>query len=130
MANFELDGLEEMMAKLDNMDDRVNRGINTVLKDSAEYLKEGIEINVNKSDVDHLHAREDVIVTGVKSFGASRDNNFVQVGYQTTSWRMWFVEFGTIYQSPQHNVTHAIDETADKVKAEQVRGLKNLIHGG
>ena len=128
-SGVEIEGLQNLIAKLDNLDNRVNRGINVVLKDSAAYLKEGIEINVNKSKFNGIHAREDVIVTGVKSFGGSRDNSFVQVGYQRVAWRMWFVEFGTMYQKPQHNVTHAIDETGEKVKAEQIRGLRNLING-
>lgn len=129
-SGFELKGLDEMISKLDNLDDRVNRGINTVLKDSAEYLKDGIESNVNRSGVDHLHARDDVVIGNIRSFGGSRDNNYVQVGYQTTAWRMWFVEFGTIYQRPQHNVTQAISTTADDVRNEQIRGLTNLIKGG
>lgn len=129
-SGFELKGLDEMISKLDNLDDRVNRGINTVLKDSAEYLKDGIESNVKRSDIDHLHARDDVVIGNIRSFGGSRDNNYVQVGYQTTAWRMWFVEFGTKYQRPQHNVTQAISTTADDVRSEQIRGLTNLIKGG
>lgn len=127
--DFEFKGFDEMISKLDNLDNRVNRGINDVLKDSAEPLKEGIEGNVNRSDINHLHAQNDVIISRIRTEGASRDNNYVQVGYQTTSWRMWFVEFGTIYQAPQHNITRAIADTSDLVRRKQIEGLRRLIHG-
>lgn len=127
--DFEFKGFDEIISKLDNLDNRVNRGINDVLKDSAEPLKEGIEGNVNRSDINHLHAQNDVIISRIRTEGASRDNNYVQVGYQTTSWRMWFVEFGTIYQAPQHNITKAIADTSDLVRRKQIEGLRRLIHG-
>lgn len=127
--DFEFKGFDEIISKLDNLDNRVNRGINDVLKDSAEPLKEGIEGNVNRSDINHLHAQNDVIISRIRTEGSSRDNNYVQVGYQTTSWRMWFVEFGTIYQAPQHNITRAIADTSDLVRRKQIEGLRRLIHG-
>ena len=128
-TGIEIEGLENILSKLDNLDDRVNRGINKVLKESAEPLKNGIEMNVNISAKQHHHAIEDVIISRVRSDGGNRDTNYVQVGYASVSWRMFFVEFGTIYQKPQHNVMNAITETKDEVRAIQVKSLSQLING-
>lgn len=131
MAGFDIDvqGIDEIITKLDNINDHVNRGINNVLRESAEPLKEGIEANVNLSDVNHLHAKYDVVISRIRTQGGSRDNNYVQVGYDSTSWRMWFVEFGTIYQAPQHNITNAIESTGNMVLQKQADGLRRLLHG-
>lgn len=126
-TGFELDGLQNMMSKLDNLDRKVNRGVNKILRESAEPLKKGIESNVNRSNKDHQHAVDDVVITNARNYGSSRDNNFVQVGYASVGYRMWFVEFGTIYQKPQHNIMHAITETKDEVRAIQVKSLSQLI---
>lgn len=134
MAEFEFDGFDELISQLDNLDDRVNRGINKVLQESAEPLKENIESNTarhhySNDKYGHGHAQDDVVIGRIRSEGGSRDNNYVQVGYERTAWRMWFVEFGTVYQKPQHGVSKSIPQSADAVRKKQIQGLKELIHG-
>lgn len=128
-SGIEIDGLQELISKLDNLDDRINRGINTVLRDSAEYVQERIEINVNVSATENHHARDDVMITRVRSGGEGRDNNYVQVGYASVGWRMYFVEFGTRYQDGQNIIEESTVQSAADVRDAQIRGLSELLHG-
>lgn len=128
-SSFNMEGIDEMISKLDNMDNRVNRGINRVLRKSAEPLKDKIEDNVNRSDKDGTHAKDDVIVGSVRNASSgTRDTKYVEVGYTSaTGWRMRFVEFGTIYQKPQNNISRAIPDAESEVNKVQVEGLRELI---
>lgn len=130
--SFELN-IDLLISSLDVVDDSVNRGVNKVIRASAEPLKENIESNVNRSNLNHHHAMDDVIIGRA---GGGREEKFVDVGYEYTAWRMWFVEFGTYSKGspkgikPQHNVQRAIGSSADQVRAIQVAGLRELINRG
>lgn len=134
MNGFDLEGVEEMISKLDYMDDRVNRGMNAVLKKAAEPLKSQIETNVNRSELVHHHAKDDVTISRIRMESGDRGSKYVQVGYENVGWRMWFVEFGTYSKSaggkgitPQHNVTHAIMEAEPEVNEIRKYELQKLI---
>lgn len=127
--DFEID---EVLSNLDLLDDSVNRSANRILRESAEPLKSQIESNVNRSDgsthrYPHGHAQDDVIIGRMRMQDRDRDYKFVEVGYEHTAWRMWFVEFGTIYQPPQHNVQRSINEASDDVRRIKIEKLKELI---
>lgn len=127
-SDFTLEGVDELISKLDNMDDRVNRNINRIIKKSAEPVRNQGSANVNRSNVDHLHAKDDVVISNIQREGQTRDNNFVQVGYNSTGWRMWFVEFGTIYQPAQHNLLNALTAMREQVIQIQAEELRRLIN--
>lgn len=136
-SSMNFTGIEEMLAQIDTMDDRMNRGKNKVLKESADPLRVEIRNTTPVSEVvvhknGETHAKDDVEIGGIKQGErGSRDHPYVDVGYTKgaggTAWRMYFVELGTIYQRPQYIVTNAIDNASDKVLSYQADGLRELI---
>ncbi len=130
-ASFDID-MDQVLSQLDVLDDSVNRSTNRILRESAEPLKETIEQNVNRSDGSthrrgEGHAQDDVVIGRVSMEARDRDYKFVQVGYDRTNWRMWFVEFGTVYQRPQSNIQRSIPQAQGAVLNIQVEKLRELI---
>ena len=123
--SFTFQGLDQMISKLDTMDDSVNRGLNKVLKEASEPLKTTIEKNVNRSSKDSKpHAQDDVVISGVQG---GKENKFVEVGYESVAWRMYFVELGTAHQKAQHNVERSIDEASGQVRDKMAEGVMRVI---
>lgn len=133
-TNFDFE-VDEILSNLDLLNDSMNRSVNRILRESAEPLKETIEGNVNRSDGSthrrgEKHAQDDVVIGRMRMEDRDRDYKFVEVGYETTAWRMWFVEFGTIYQRPQGNIQRSIGEAHGDVRRVQVEKLRELIARG
>ncbi|MBP1040368.1 HK97 gp10 family phage protein [Vagococcus sp. BWB3-3] len=127
--------IDELMKNLDLTEQKMNRGVNKVLKESAKPLKQEIESRTNRSDAVHKfndgHAADDVVITNVK--GGMSDEKHLQVGYQKTAWRMFFVEFGTFSMgnskgiAPQHIVQRSIVVKKADVRRIQVEGLRRVL---
>lgn len=150
--DFEYAGIDELLTELDEMQTRVKRGVNKVLKESAEPLKGSIESKINYSrKTGRTHAKDDVHITNVKSENDGL-NRYVEVGYgKDTGWRMYFLEFGTYSgfskaYSPasthqkkrpaggggkgveaQHIVQRATDDSREKIIAIQKAGLTRIL---
>ena len=92
---FEMMNIDQLLTMLDETQTRVTRGVNKVLKESGEPLKEEISQRINRTDLDRIHAEDDVQMTNVKSENNGL-NKYIEVGYgRATGWRMYFVEYGT-----------------------------------
>lgn len=133
-VEFNVNGIDELLAELERKEDNLNRGVNKVLKKSAVPLKEQIEFNVNLGPLKHdVHAKYDVIIGGVKNDGFEKQ---VPVGFSEDSyWYMWFLEKGTYSKGdpkgikPQHNVERAMVITKRLIAEIQKEGLEKLIGG-
>lgn len=129
-GGFDFD-IDEVMRNLDLTQQKLNRGVNKVLKESAEPIREEIEINTPISSgktqrYGEGHAIENVEITNVK--GGMSDEKYVETGYnKKVSWRMYFVEFGTIYQKPQNIVQRSITAKRSEVLRIQREGLKKVL---
>lgn len=63
------------------------------------------------------HARDHV------TYSKAKDGQ-VEIGFDDdVSWRIHFIEFGTIHQPPQHIIEKSIDALADEVQARVEREL-------
>ena len=128
-VGFDVSGMDELFAKLDETKQVVNRGVNKVLKESAKPLKEAIERNtpIGYTGV----AKQSVIIGSVKNDGFTKN---VDVGYApNVAWRMWFLEKGTYSKGdpkgiePQHNVERAMHSAIPQITAVQMAGLRDLV---
>ena len=123
--------IDELVRNLDLTQTKMSRGVNKVLKESAEPLKDEIETNTNKSDgsshrYGEGHAKDRVVITNVK--GGMSDEKYVETGYdKSVSWRMYFVNFGTIYQKPQNIIQRSITVKKSEVFRLQQEGLKRAL---
>lgn len=131
MLEVEVSGIDELFTALDTTIQRVNRGVNKVLKESATPIKERLEetVPVLPSPKHPLegHARDDIRVTNVKTTNGGLDKH-VDVGFNKTEWRMWFLEFGTINIAPRFYVQKAMTFSRGEVFKRQKEGLMKLIH--
>lgn len=130
VPKIDVTGIDEMFSALDTTVQRVNRGVNKILKESAEPIKRRIEETVPvsnpKKHEDEGHAVNDVRITSVKS----SQNGYVktvEVGFRVTEWRMWFLEFGTVHIQPRHYVERAMLQSRQKVLTIQKARLKALL---
>lgn len=118
--------IDEIMKNLDLTENKLNHGINQILKESAEPLKDEIELKTNRSDgkthrYGEGHAADNVEISNVR--GGRSDEKFVEVGYKkSVAWRMYFVEFGTVKQKPQGIIRKSITaKRNDVLKVQQIR---------
>ena len=134
---FDIEGIDELISQLDDLQTRVVRETNKVLKESGEPLKSAIEERVNVSGEDGVHAKDDVHITNIRSENQGM-TKYIEVGYgKETGWRMYFVEFGTYSRfmdgggnkgiRPQHIIERATEESVDRVITIQRDGLNKIL---
>jgi HK97 gp10 family phage protein len=121
VADLQVDGMQELLAKLQVLGDKASRVENQALKVGAEPLAEAIRRNVNVSNRNETHIRDDIQISGVKTKDGVK---YVEVGPgMETAWRAKFLEFGTSKMQPYPFMQPAVDETKDEV----IHRMKNEI---
>ena len=134
---FEIMNIDQLLTMLDETQTRVTRGVNKVLKESGEPLKEEISQRINRTDLDRIHAEDDVQMTNVKSENNGL-NKYIEVGYgRATGWRMYFVEYGTYSRfkneggakgvRPQHIIQKSTESQRSNVLKIQKEGLIRIL---
>lgn len=132
---FEIKGYDELMLQIENLGKSADREVGKALRSSAEILKKGLEKNTPDSLIKnprHPNARHNVVITNVKT-NKDTGAKYITVGYSgkhpnDVSWRIHFVEFGSIRQRPQLFMEKTINETKDKVRNEIMKHLKKGLN--
>lgn len=92
-AEFELQGLDELLNQLQQISDKAGRTENKALKAAAQPVADEMKSLVNVSTIDHLHIRDNIQISGIKSKGGIK---YVEIGPgKETNWRAKFLEWGT-----------------------------------
>lgn len=132
---LDIDGVDVLMVKLDELSDRQRRQANAGLKNGGEILKETISKNTPVSDLPkHLtHAKDSVIRSAIKQEGEYRN---VKVGYDGAhAWYMWYLEKGTYSKGnpkgikPRHMVEHSIEESKGAVSEALIEAMQKIMGG-
>lgn len=93
MADFELQGMDELLSRLEAMNTKASRIENDALKAAAEPLKAEMESLVRVSPKNDYHIKEDIQISSVKTKDGVKS---IEVGPgKKTNWRAKFLEFGT-----------------------------------
>jgi HK97 gp10 family phage protein len=122
VADLLVEGMDDLMARLNELGAKANRVANQALKEAAEPLAEAMRNNVNVSTVEHKHIRDDIHVSRVKVSGLVR---YVEVGPgEETAWRAKFLEFGTSKMPAYPFVEPSLHESKHKVFAALCDALK------
>jgi HK97 gp10 family phage protein len=124
-ASMKISGMEAIDHKLNAYSKKMQLIERTAIRAGAEILADKIREEVPVSDIDHLHIRDDIMISNVK-----RQDKipFVEVGpSKKTAWRARFLEYGTIKMSPNPFMSRAEklsrDAVSDVIKSVIRKGL-------
>lgn len=119
-AELSLEGLDELLAAIEQKGLKVAKVEGVALKAAAEPVAKDMQSLVPISDIQHPHIREDIQISGVKTAGGIK---YVTVGPgKETNWRAKFLELGTskmaakpfmgpAYEQNKANITRIIRQT-------------------
>lgn len=94
MAEFVIEGIEELLNKLSQLDNSVDEVIDNALKEAGNNVKVEMQRLVKVSDINHKHIKDDIQVSQIKGKGTEK---YVEIAPgKETNWRAKFLEFGTI----------------------------------
>lgn len=135
--SLDIQGIDTVIKKLTDVSVTVDRGINTVLRDSSEIYVDALRHNtpLGRKPLDKkkypVRAREHVVRSNVIRNDGER---IVRVGYTSkVAWYMWFLEKGTYSKgnpkgiAPRHQTERAFEDVKDDIANVQENGLKNLL---
>jgi len=92
-AEIELQGLDELLNRLRNTSEKISTVENRALKDAAEPVAAEMKSLVHVSNLQHLHIRDDIQISGVKTKEGLKQ---IEIGPgRKTNWRAKFLEWGT-----------------------------------
>lgn len=93
-GRVELQGVNQMLAAIrQKLGEGAQQLENKALREGGEIFAAAQRNSVAVSQIDHLHIRDDIKVSGVRS---NDGDKFVAIGPgKKTGWRAHFLEFGT-----------------------------------
>ena len=135
--SLDIQGIDTVIRKLTDVSVTVDRGINTVLRDSSEVYVDALRHNtpLGRKPLDKkkypVRAREHVVRSNVVRKDGER---IVRVGYTSkVAWYMWFLEKGTYSKgnpegiAPRHQTERAFEDVKEEIANVQKHGLKDLL---
>lgn len=121
MAGIELEGMQELLNRLESMGKEGKKIENNALKQAGEVLKEEIQ---NNAPIDSGNLKENIEMSNIKK---NKDGSYVQVGTNDKSWYGKFVEFGTTKMGANPFMSRSFetkkDEVQEIIKDEVRKGL-------
>lgn len=116
-SGVELQGVDQMLATIrQKLNSGVQRVENQGLRAAGEIVAAAQREKVAVSSVEHVHIKDDIVVSNVRRDGGQR---FVLVGPgKKTGWRAHFLEYGTKNTPAQPFIYPAFHE--NKARLSQV----------
>jgi HK97 gp10 family phage protein len=125
MAEIKLDGLEDMLARLQTMGEKAAKVENKALRAGAKPLAEAMSRNVAVSDRNETHIRDDIKIGNVKTKDGEKS---ISVGPgKETNWRASFLEFGA---SQMEHAYPFMDPSLKESRDESLREMADVIKDG
>lgn len=111
----------------DDVEKIANNIMDEIAPDVAKQFEKRIPVwdgkksNGQRGSYMQEHARDHVTYTKAK-------DGQVEIGFDDeVSWRIHFIEFGTINQPPQHIIEKSLDALADEVQARVEREIMRRL---
>jgi len=122
---FDIKGYEELMRNIEELGESANKEVNKALRSAAPVVQDRLEKNTPKGAyVQKSHAKNNVVISNVKTNRESGDK-YISVGYpRGVSYRIHFIEFGTLRKKPYLHMTKTINDTKEAVLQEVANSLK------
>lgn len=122
---FDIKGYEKLMRNIDALGESANKEVGKALRGAAPVVQERLEKNTPKGAyVQKKHASKNVVISNVKTNRES-GAKYISVGYpRGVSYRIHFIEFGTLRKKPYLHMTKTINDTKEAVLQELANQLK------
>jgi len=121
MTRFEIEGMEELINRLTQVENALDEVVDKALNEVGDNVKEEMKSLVKVSDINHKHIKDDITITDIKGTGKDK---YLDVGPgKDTSWRAKFLEFGTVKMSAEPFIQTAHVNT----KRENMEIIKRKI---
>ncbi len=121
-VDVELDGMDELFDKIDELGRKGSRIQNAALKAAAQPIAKEMRDTVGVSSINEKHIRDDIQVSRVKTENGER---YVRVGPgKNTNWRSKFLEFGTSKMNAKPFMAPAYENNKEKIKQIIKEALK------
>lgn len=126
---FEISGYNEIMLNIEKLGGSADKEVNSALRDSAQIVQKELEKNTPKGLYNSkTHAKNNVVISNTKT-NKDTGGRYITVGYpKEIKWRVHFIEFGTIRQSPKLFMTKTINDTKDEVRNAIMKQLKKGLN--
>lgn len=127
MASMEVEGLDSLMNRIEDMGKAGTRVANSALKNGAEHVAKAMSDLVQVSSIDEKHIKDDIKVSNVKTKDGVK---YVEVGpSKKTNWRAKFLEFGTSKMPAKPFMGPAYESKKNEAKEiikQEIRNALNL----
>ncbi|CAI6023545.1 hypothetical protein PAECIP112173_00347 [Paenibacillus sp. JJ-100] len=125
-GRVELQGVDQMLAVIrQKLGDGAEKLEKKTLREGGEIFAAAQRESVAVSNIDHLHIRDDIKVSGVRSEDGDK---YVAVGPgKATGWRAHFLEFGTSKMPAQPFIYPSFHEQKDRVARFMAAELRNAM---
>lgn len=124
MANLRVEGLEALMARLQQLDDRVTgRVTNEALRAGAEVLRQETSRRAPRSNLPKQHLADNIVVGRVRSIDGGQVK-FIEVGPRKDFFYGLFLEYGTTKMRARPFMGPALAEKHSEVREAMRRVLK------
>nr|WP_309101808.1 HK97-gp10 family putative phage morphogenesis protein [Fredinandcohnia onubensis] len=123
-TSFDVEGYEQLRRKLLELGTNGRRIENKAIREGGQILFNTMKEEMPKSTIDHLHAVDDLQISGIKRTDGI-PHVVVSPGKET-AWRVKFVLFGTVKMPPNDFRGRAITKSRGQVK----NAMKAVIQKG
>lgn len=120
---MDLLGSKQMQRKLAEMGQKGNRLQNKALRASGQVLSEEMSERVKRSNRDHAHTEDHIVLGRVKKddFGGKH----IEVGPdKEVAWRSYFLVYGTSKMRPHDYMTPSYQSKTDEIYEAQAAVMK------
>jgi HK97 gp10 family phage protein len=123
---MELEGLDSLLKRVEDMGRAGTRVSNTALKNGAEQVSKAMSDLVQVSNIDEKHIKDDIKVSNIKTKDGAK---YVEVGPgKETNWRSKFIEFGTSKMTAKPFMGPAYESKKGEVKEIIKQELRNALN--
>jgi len=128
--SVKITGVNEIIEALSKKESDIRKATNKANTAGAKVVAAELERTVPKSGIigSSLPSLKDTVSISNNKTNKDTMQSYVAVGFpKSTSYRIHFVEFGTIKQSPQGFMEKAVQTTANDVQAAMIAEVKKVL---
>jgi len=125
-VDIEMSGMDELLAKVEQMGLKVSKVEGIALKAAAEPVAADMRSIVRVSRINELHIKDDIQISNVKTEAGVK---YVEVGPIKTAWRAKFLEFGTSKMTAKPFMGPAYEQNKQNIQKIIQSSIEEALKG-